>query len=205
MHTTLCAFEDKARAEQARDELLRAGFARHDVHVEHRHAAAEARDANDRWDGLEREVAMDRSALSSFGHFFTSLFGRDNPHGHADRYSQRVERGEYVLVVDAHDAAEADRARSILHGLQAGDLDVVHRAEQRPLRDVVAMRQERGTAGMVDRSRDVYEGTLNEPSIERERAMASADRMRPGAGPDLREPDIERAPGLRYADKDKPL
>lgn len=142
MHTTLCAFDDGARAEQARDSLLQAGFARHDVHIEHKHAPAERRDANDAWDRQEREIAVDRGVLSNFGHFFASLLGRDKPSGHADTYSQHVERGAYVVVVDADDEAEAQRARAVLQGLQAGHMNVVHRHAQLPLRDIVARRRD---------------------------------------------------------------
>lgn len=203
MHTAICAFDSRSRAEQARDELVRSGFARHDVHLEHRDLYGEHHDANDRWDGMEREIAVDRGVLSSFGHFFASLFGVD--HGHADTYAQHVERGSYVVVVDAHDEAEADRARTMLQALQAGDLNVVRRPEQRPLRDIVGMRQE--GAGMVERSREPYEGWSNaatSSNMESEHALAS-QRVSPTTGPDLRDPDTERAPGLRYSDKDKPL
>ena len=142
MHTTLCAFDERGQAEKARDSLLQAGFAAHDVHIEHKHAPAESRDANDAWDGQEREIAVDRGVLSNFGHFFASLLGRDNPSGHADTYSQHVERGAFVVVVDADNDAEAQRARGVLQGLQAGHMNVVHRNEQRPLRDIVARRRD---------------------------------------------------------------
>ena len=203
MHTAICAFDDRQRAEQAADSLVRSGFDRNDVHIEHKHLHGEHRDANDRWDGMEREIAVDRGVLASFGHFFASLFGRDDGAGPVDTYAQHVERGSYVVVVDAHDTAEAERARTVLQGMQAGDLDVVHRPGQRPLRDIVGMRQE--NAGMVERSREPSENwtdTATSSNMESERAMAS-QRMTPTTGPELRDPDLERAPGLRYADKDK--
>jgi hypothetical protein len=206
MHTAICAFDDRARAEQAVDTLVRSGFARDDVHVEHKDLRGEARDENDRWDGMEREIAVDRRVVASFGRFFARLFGRDHASGHVDTYAQHVGRGGYVVVVDTPDAATAERARSMLHGMEAGDLNVVHRPEQPPLRDVVAMRQEDGT---MDRGRAPVEGVssdvpLNDTTaLERERAMA-ANRVAPTTGPELRDPDLGRAPGLRYADKDKP-
>jgi hypothetical protein len=206
MHTAICAFDDKARAEQARDDLVRSGFARHDVHIEHKHAHAERPAGTDRWDGMEREIAVDRHVLASFGAFFASLLGRDHPSRHADTYAGHVERGGYVGVVDTHDDAEAERARNLLQGMQASDLNVVPRPEQRPLRDIVAMRAESGTAGMVERSSEPYEGGYAnvETGLQRERATAS-NVVSPTTGPDLRTPDVERAPGLRYSDKDKPL
>ena len=57
MHTAICAFDTREQAEQARDGLLRAGFARHDLHIEHQHASSEG-DANSSWDGMEREIAQ---------------------------------------------------------------------------------------------------------------------------------------------------
>jgi hypothetical protein len=59
MHTAIRAFDDRASADEARGSLLRAGFIRHEVHVE---------------------------------------------------------RGSYVLVVDAESDAEAQRAHAVLHG-----------------------------------------------------------------------------------------
>lgn len=37
MHTAICAFDDRARADEARQRLLQEGFARHDVRVEEKH------------------------------------------------------------------------------------------------------------------------------------------------------------------------
>jgi hypothetical protein len=206
MHTAICAFDTREQAERARDGLLRAGFARHDLHIEHKEAAGEQEDANSTWDGMEREIAVDPEVLSSFGRFFARLLGRDHSSGHVDTYAQHVERGAFVLVVDADNEAEARRAEAALRDLQAGELNVVHRPAKPPLRDLVGRRQEPGTAGMVERSREPYEGwTGAAPSPgERDRALAS-HTVSPRTGPDLRDPDVEHAPGLRYADKDKPL
>jgi hypothetical protein len=209
MHTAICAFDNRLRAEQARDSLVQAGFARNDVHIEHKHATSEG-DADDRWDGLEREVAVDRNVLKSFGNFFASLFGRDNPSDHADRYSQQVERGSYVVVVDGVDAAEAERAQNLLAGLEAVEVAVVYRVEQPPLRDLVAARgaSTADTAGTAQRSAEAYENTQSSAAgLERERAIAADGGM---GAPRAQEPrdDLSRAPGLRYSDqgqdKDKP-
>jgi hypothetical protein len=205
MHTAICAFEDKGRAEQAIDSLVRAGFPRHDLHIQHRQLAGQGEDANDRWDALEREIAVDPGVVSAFGRFFARLFGRDHVKDHVDTYGRHVERGHYVVVVDADDEAQAERARTLLQGMQPGDLNLVPRPEQRPLRDIVGMRQE---AGMVERNRAPSESTATADAVERERmererAMAS-HVVSPKTGPDLRDPELERAPGLRYSDKDKP-
>jgi hypothetical protein len=200
MHTAICAFDDQAQAERAIDSLVRAGFPRHDLHMEHKHAGAAGREANDRWDGMEREVAVDRRVVSSFGNFFSRLFGSDNPSGHADTYTQHVERGAFVVVVDADDEPEARRASLVLIELEPGDLNLVHRPAQQPLRDIVGMRQER------NREPDGGWSSASSTDLERDRATAS-NVVSPTTGPDLRDPDMDRAPGLRYADgdKDKPI
>lgn len=198
MHTAICAFEDRRQAERALQALERAGFARHDLHIEHRQATSEG--AAPGWDGTQREI-HDRGVLSSFGHFFASLLGRDNPSGHVDTYSRHVERGGCVVVVDADSEEQAQRARNLLQELQAGDLNIVQRPEQRPLRDLVGRRDE--PAGMIARSSEAHEGWSPAESMARERAMAS-HRLDAIGGPALRDPDVTHAPGLRYADKDKP-
>jgi len=206
MHTAICAFDDQARADEAVDSLVRSGFARHDVHIEHKHLATSGHHSGtDRWDGMEREVAVDRSRLASFMDFFGDLFSHRDMRDQVDMYSQHVHGGKFVVVVDTHDQAEAERARAMLGGMQANDLSVVHRPEQTPLRDLVARRQAdtSGTAGMMERSTETYEGG-GSTSQQRERAMAS-NVISPTSGPDLRDPEVEHAPGLRYADKDKPL
>lgn len=213
MHTVICAFDDRRQAEQALEALQRAGFDRGDLHIEHRDAtsegsasaAARSGDAGTAqaaggWDGQQREV-NDRGVLSSFGHFFASLLGRDNPSGQADTYSQHVERGGCVVVVDAASEAEAQRARTLLRELRSGDAEVVQRTGRPALRDIVGPRSE--PAGMIDRSTEAYEGWSPAESMARERALAS-NRLDAIGGPKLRDPDVEHAPGLRYADKDKP-
>jgi len=148
MHTALCTFDDQARAEQAVDNLVTAGFPRQDLHIEHQQLRTAESDANDRFDGMEREVALGRDVVASFGNFFARLFGR-NDEPHADTYGRHVERGGYVVVVDTSEPGEAERARRMLNDWQAGDLNVVHRPQQPPLRDIVGQRQ--GTATTDDK------------------------------------------------------
>lgn len=177
MHTAICAFDTREQGEQAVATLERAGFARRDLHIEHRHS-----------------TSGHRSVFASYGRFLADLLGRTNPPDRADTYAQHVEHGRYVVVVDARDEAEAQRAESMLRDLQARDLNVVPRAGQRPLREMLAQRADTGETP----SRDA--------SLETERAMASQPhRVSATAGPGLRDPETEHPPGLRYADKDKPL
>ncbi|HMA08093.1 MAG TPA: hypothetical protein VKP68_09530 [Ramlibacter sp.] len=143
MHTVISAFNDSQAAQRAVQRLVDAGFARDDVHLQ----APSADDVQDAELGErtmhspEREVAFDRGVLSSYGHFFTSLFGLDHPAGHAQTYTEAVRRGKSVVVVDAPDDQQADRASGLMRELGGSDGHVVQRDSQ-PLRDIVKLRED---------------------------------------------------------------
>ena len=145
MHTVISAFDDSQTAQRAVERLVQAGFARDDVHLQAATADAVA-DAVDAELGertmhsAEREVAFDRGVLSSYGHFFTSLFGLDHVAGHAQTYTEAVRSGSSVVVVDAPDDQQADRAASLMRELGGSDAHVVQRDTQ-PLRDIVKLRE----------------------------------------------------------------
>ena len=186
MHTVICAFDNDTIGRQAIDQLTQSGFARQDMHLEHRNAHGDGSDTT-AWDGMEREVAVDRSVVQSFGAFFASVLGVDHPSGKVDTYAQHVERGGCVLVLDAHDEAEAQRARAVITTFGVADHDVLDRGTQRPVRDILSLRQ------ADNQPRDLATGGIVEPVQQRERAMARADE------------DLTHV-GLRYAAEagDKP-
>jgi hypothetical protein len=204
MHTAICSFDERATAERAVERLVQSGFARADVHLEHRPVTAEGDNSGTEREALEREGAVDRSILGSFGAFFASLFGRDQPESHVDTWSQAVERGSFVVVVDGRDEADARRAQTLMREMEAAEAQVVDRAGQRPLRDIVGGAGE--PAATQERSRKMQElegEATGAPEVER--AMASGTM---GGSPTLgarNDPDLVHAPGLRYADKDKPM
>lgn len=129
MHTAICTFEDRATAEQAVERLLQAGYARHDVHLEHRYA-----------DGTPMPDEHGTDVVGKFS-FFERLFGAGKHAPHARTYAGAVDRGLYVVLVEAPTEEGAQRAQDVLHGLNPDDLNLVHRAGEPPLRDVVAERQ----------------------------------------------------------------
>jgi len=131
MHTAICTFEDRALAEQAVDRLVQAGFSRRDIHLEQRHP-----------DGSPMEERRDHDVVGKFS-FFERLFGAGKHVPHAQAYQSALERGLYVVLVEHQEETEAERAQNVLHGMEARDMNLVHRAGQRPLRDVVGERPER--------------------------------------------------------------
>jgi stress response protein YsnF len=118
MHTVIGAFDDKSTAERAVERLAECGFDRQDVHLQQDDSSAAGYEADRELAGQEREVAVGRRG------FFARLFGLDDDHAtHAHTYTEAVRRGSSVVVVDAQDETDADRAASLLHELGAVDVD----------------------------------------------------------------------------------
>jgi hypothetical protein len=134
MQTLISCFDRPSKAREAVDRLVEAGFAREDVHLRE---AAETRktvatpeeDAEDRAVGdravasPEHEIALDHDALAALSHFFGRLFGRGRHSDQTGTYTEAVRRGNSLVVVDARDDEEAERAATLLHHLGAIDVD----------------------------------------------------------------------------------
>lgn len=205
MHTAICTFDDQPTAQQAVDRLVQSGFARQDVHMEYRHPDGTPMDTSAAKPPGEHQGLGER-----VGHFFSRMFGHEDAADHAGRYSSAMERGLCVVFVDAHSEAEAERAQNVLHGMEAGDLNLVHRAGQRPLREIVGEARgadlgfgtARGEMGAVHNATDERE-TLFPP----ERALASQgwgeQRTLEVADRGSSSSDLEPGPGVR-SDADKP-
>ena len=148
MHTLISAFDDRATARRAVEQLAQAGFSRDDMHLQEAPSDSPvADDPNDKivaertMQSAEREIAVDRDALTAIGHFFVSLFGKDHPDGHADTYSKAVHGGRSVVCVEVDDEVQADKAAALLREMGGADVNRVQRPEQPRLRDIVASRQ----------------------------------------------------------------
>ena len=168
MHTAICTFENRTQAEQAVERLKQAGFARHDIHLEHRYA-----------DGSLMEERSNYG-LGTF-EFFEHLFGEGEHAVHTGRYTDAVDQGLFVVMVEHQDDAEAGRAQAVLHGMEARDMNLVHRANHRPLRDIVAERGDREIQGSF--------GTARADMAASHNADVSGDAMDAPAG---RERELER-------------
>jgi len=227
MHTALCAFDDHATAERARDRLLQSGFARQDVHLRHGDSDSDDRTRQDMLrnrGGVEHEIALDSHVVRRVTGFFGHLFGADHPH--RETWDSHVDSGRVVLVVDAHDEAEAERARALMRDVQGTDTSVVHRPAQRPMRDILAeTTMEPGTGvtstttgtmgtASTDTTGSTIAGTTSATPTGRdsswtdrtanrteERAVAN-DPQRPLDLDVGRSDSDDDKVGLRYADKD---
>ena len=168
MHTAICTFEDRALAEQAVDRLVQAGFSRHDIHLEQRHP-----------DGSPMEERRDHDVVGKFS-FFERLFGAGRHAPHAQAYSSALERGLYVVLVEHQEEVEAERAQDVLHGMEARDVNLVHRAGQRPLREVVS-----GRAAPQETESDKEERAIASQGWGEQRTLKVVDEDKPIASPDI--------------------
>lgn len=208
MHTAICTFEDRAQAEQAAERLVQAGFDRREVHLEHRHA--DGTPMAETGSGTERR---DRDVVGKFS-FFERLFGAGKHAPHAETYSSAVERGLYVVLVEAPDEAAAQRAQTVLYGLNPSDLNLVHRAGETPLRDVVAERQAGSLEQRFGTARSDMDASHN-MDVRREGELfpperTAADLVRDDSA--IREPERAMASQgwgeqrrLEVVDDDKPI
>ena len=123
MHTVIAAFDDRQDAQRALERLVEGGFSRDMVHLQAR---------EDAWDdSTDRTGAADESHgfFESIRRFFADLFGADEAEGDSGRYTEAIRRGGTVVIIDAANESEADRARGLLSSMD-GLVDIDERASQ---------------------------------------------------------------------------
>jgi uncharacterized protein (TIGR02271 family) len=147
-HTLVAVFELRSEAEHARDELLAGGFSRDEVQISHADATGQTDSLTGRPTAQIAEEPHDEGIGSSIKHFFKSIFGTDSS-PHAQKYSDAVSRGHHVLVVNAADEPEIERAADIVerHGPVDIDEKAVEWAGGAPVSNPESMRMS-GAGGM---------------------------------------------------------
>jgi|GEM_PF-6741969 hypothetical protein len=160
MQTLISVFEKRAAARRAVERLLQSGFSESDIHLHDSGEPSRKHDENHEQDvelgervmkSVEREVAVDPEVFESISHFFSTLFG--GGHDAGAPYSEAVQRGQSVLVVDASGDHRAELAAVILHEEGAVEVDdhrphevpedmrrrvqKIDRPQQPPLRELV--------------------------------------------------------------------
>jgi hypothetical protein len=215
MQTAICTFSDHAAAERARDRLLAAGFDRSDVHIEHtgRHMETSRDDDLRRHGGVEHEIALSEDVVERVTGFFSRMFGADHPH--TGVYSSHVEGGRCVLLIDAHQTGDVERARTVLEGERAAHYDVVDRTGGQRMSDILrADPTDMEPASMQTSQRmPGHDGSWTHAGeVRREHAVATGDGDLDNVTLKSDRPAATQGEGmdpvgLRYADKgdaDKP-
>ena len=118
MTTVLAAFDKRFAADQAVEQLVKAGVPRDDVHVEH---------DLERLKGIRtsRRIGND-SVLGSAGRMFADLVQTNVDYHHVDIITEALERGASVLVARVTDAS---RLEGVVKRLRLeGAYDIAQRA-----------------------------------------------------------------------------
>jgi uncharacterized protein (TIGR02271 family) len=129
MYTVIGAFEDRSTAQRAVDLLATRGFSRDAIDLQARPdtldpTASTTSTSIDR--DAERRGGEDDGFFAGVRHFFASLFGSDDEQ-QIGIYSEAIRRGSTLVVVDARDQAEADRAAEAMRE-QGGTIDLDERS-----------------------------------------------------------------------------
>ena len=141
MYTVIGAFDDRASAQRTVDRLVERGFAREAIDLQARPDAPEAAAPGTATAGTRlrppppprRSTATSTCAATSdegffagVRHFLASLFGTDEER-QIGLYSEAIRRGSTLVVVDARDQDEADRAAAVMRE-QGGTIDLDERS-----------------------------------------------------------------------------
>lgn len=119
MQTVIAAFENRGHAERAREQLVRRGFERDDVHIEQQDSTS----------ATPTQGATQRHGASGIAGFFEHLFGgEDEYQRQGSTWNEAVRRGSAVVVIDVQDEARATEVIAVLH--ESGAIDVDERARQ---------------------------------------------------------------------------
>jgi len=123
-HTLISVFEDRKDAEQARDDLLAAGFTGDQVKI----SKSDPTGMTDSVTGRPTSPPTDTHTQgfgASIKEFFHDIFGSDTS-PYAQKYTDAVGRGHHVLTVIAADEVEVERAADVVERHGPVDIDEKH-------------------------------------------------------------------------------
>lgn len=116
-NTLIRIYDDFSIAQNAREQLLASGFPSSSVHLSSRDDEAGPVEGN------FTAGNKDRDTRGAGGLFRSLLGGHDDPTGSDDVYTRKfanvVQRGMYMLTVDANNENEAARASDIMNQYDA--------------------------------------------------------------------------------------
>ena len=117
MPTAICVFDDRGDAQLALDRLVERGFSPDRLHLRNR---------DEPGTGAAEEEHGLFHGISRYFHLLVDPLDRSTPPSH---YVEAVRRGSTVLVVDAVDEPEAERARDLMCDT-GGHVDMDERVSQ---------------------------------------------------------------------------
>lgn len=125
-HTLVAVFDNQSDAQNAKDELLAAGFTRDNVYVSSANLSGTTDGLTDTTTGTSAMGARHEEGVgASIKHFFENLFGADE-NEHAMRYSNAVSGGQHVLTLTTDSEPEVERAADVIERFGPLDIDERH-------------------------------------------------------------------------------
>jgi uncharacterized protein (TIGR02271 family) len=125
-HTLVAVFDNQSDAQNAKDELLAAGFTRENVNLSSANLTGTTDNLTNTTTGTSAMGATHEEGVgASIKHFFTNLFGDDDD-THATRYSNFVSGGQHVLTLTTDSEPEVERAADVIERYGPLDIDERH-------------------------------------------------------------------------------
>lgn len=120
-HTLVAVFDNRSDAQKALEDLVASGFTRQEVRLSEGDPAGQSSLSSSTTTAAGTH-GTDEGIGASFKHFFSDLFGTDRS-DHAQMYSEAVNRGHYVLTLNAASEPEVERAADIVERYNPVDID----------------------------------------------------------------------------------
>jgi len=125
-HTLVAVFDNQSDAQNAKDELLAAGFTRENVNVSSANLSGTTDNLTNTTTGSSAMGTTHEEGVgASIKHFFSNLFGDDDD-AHATRYSNFVSGGQHVLTLTTDSEPEVERAADVIERFGPLDIDERH-------------------------------------------------------------------------------
>ena len=116
MRAIIVAFDDRASAQRAVNWLTHGGFSDHAIHLQSGYDETQNLDA----DGRPSAAESSNGFFYEVGNFFGRLFSHAENKSKSENYAEAIRRGSNVVVVDAANNADVDKAeRTVARGGRA--------------------------------------------------------------------------------------
>lgn len=160
-HTLVAVFDNQSDAQNAKDELLAAGFTRENVNVSSANLSGTTDNLTNTTTGTSAMGSTHEEGVgASIKHFFTNLFGDDND-THATRYSNFVSGGQHVLTLTTDSEPEVERAADVIERFGPIDIDERHDLSGSAASLGTSAYQPQSSMSSASMQSDTYSGNLS--------------------------------------------
>ena len=161
-HTLVAVFDNQSDAQNAKDELLAAGFTRENVNVSSANLSGTTDNLTNTTTGTSAMGSTHEEGVgASIKHFFNNLFGDDDADTHATRYSNFVSGGQHVLTLTTDSEPDVERAADVIERFGPIDIDERHDLTGNAASLGTSAYQPQSSMGSASMQSDTYSGNLS--------------------------------------------